>query len=55
LIHYHGVDIYINKRLPLAIADIMLIHEHCKTIHDDMRWLEALISDIGVRLSEAAS
>ena len=43
-----------KKRLPIAIADIRLIQSHCKAVNDDMRWLVALISDTGMRLSEAA-
>ena len=43
-----------KKRLPIAIADIRLIQRHCKAVDDDMRWLVALISDTGLRLSEAA-
>ena len=43
-----------KKRLPIAIADIRLIQSHCKAVDDDMRWLVALISDTGMRLSEAA-
>ena len=43
-----------KKRLPIAIADIRLIQSRCKAVDDDMRWLVALISDTGMRLSEAA-
>jgi len=43
-----------KKRLPIAIADIRIIQSHCKIVDDDMRWLVALISDTGMRLSEAA-
>ena len=43
-----------KKRLPITIADIRLIQRHCKAVDDDMRWLVALISDTGMRLSEAA-
>ena len=43
-----------KKRLPIAIADIRLIQSRCKAVDDDMRWLVALISDTGLRLSEAA-
>ena len=43
-----------KKRLPIAIADIRLIQIRCKAVNDDMRWLVALISDTGMRLSEAA-
>ena len=43
-----------KKRLPIAIADIRLIQRRCKAVNDDMRWLVALISNTGMRLSEAA-
>ena len=43
-----------KKRLPIAIADIRLIQSCCKAADDDMRWLVALISNTGLRLSEAA-
>jgi len=44
-LQYHLVEIDIKKPLPIAIAEIKLIQEHYKAIDDDMRWLEALISD----------
>lgn len=53
-LQYHPVEIDIKKPLPVAIADIKLIKEHCKAIDDDMRWLEALMSDIDMRFSVAA-
>lgn len=42
------------KRLPIPIAVIKSIQEECRAINDGNRWLIALISDTGMRLSEAA-
>jgi integrase len=44
----------IKERLPVSIHDIKLIQIHCREANDEMRWLLALISDTGMRLSEAA-
>ena len=41
------------KRLPIPIAVIKSIQEECRAINDENRWLVALISDTGMRLSEA--
>ena len=41
-------------RLPIPIENIRSIQAECKSIDDDNRWLIALISDTGMRLSEAA-
>lgn len=41
-------------RLPIPIENIRSIQAECKSINDDNRWLIALISDTGMRLSEAA-
>lgn len=43
-----------KKRAPLSVKDIQLIQMKCRQIDDDMRWLIALLSDSGMRLSEAA-
>ena len=40
-------------RLPIPIENIRSIQAECKSINDDNRWLIALISDTGMRLSEA--
>ena len=42
-----------KKRIPLLVEDIIKIQRECKNINDDIRWLVALISDTGMRLSEA--
>lgn len=43
-----------KKRLPIPIETIQEIQSACFEINDDLRWLVALISDTGMRLSEAA-
>jgi integrase len=42
------------KRLPIPLPCIKTVQEQCRIIDDDIRWLVALISDTGMRLSEAA-
>ena len=42
------------KRLPIPAEVIKTIQEECRAINDENRWLVALISDTGMRLSEAA-
>ena len=42
------------KRLPVPMQVIKSIQEECRLINDENRWLVALISDTGMRLSEAA-
>ena len=44
----------VTKRLPIPNDIIRVIQSECYRIDDDMRWLLALISDTGLRLSEAA-
>ena len=44
----------VKKRLPIPNDIIKQIQSECYRIDDDMRWLLALISDTGLRLSEAA-
>ena len=41
------------KRLPIPVQVIKSIQEECRSINDENRWLVALISDTGMRLSEA--
>ena len=45
---------HIEKRKPIPIDHIRNIQKECMRIDDDMRHLIALISDTGMRLSEAA-
>ena len=44
----------VKKRLPIPSDILKQIQSECYRIDDDMRWLLALISDTGLRLSEAA-
>ena len=44
----------VKKRLPIPVETIREIQIACFEIDDDLRWLVALISDTGMRLSEAA-
>jgi len=44
----------VKKRLPIPADILKQIQSECFRIDDDMRWLLALISDTGLRLSEAA-
>jgi integrase len=50
----HMPDAKDKKRLPIPTDTIREIQSACFEIDDDLRWLVALISDTGMRLSEAA-
>ena len=41
-------------RLPIPMSSIRKVQQQCVDIDDDIRWLIAIISDSGMRLSEAA-
>tara|TARA_B110000483_G_scaffold241244_1_gene323764 strand:- start:796 stop:1947 length:1152 start_codon:yes stop_codon:yes gene_type:complete len=43
-----------QKRKPIPIENIKQIQQDCKEADDEVRWLVSLISDTGMRLSEAA-
>ena len=43
-----------KKRKPIPIENIRQIQQDCMEADDEARWLVALISDTGMRLSEAA-
>jgi len=43
----------IKKRQPISLTRIRKLQEECVKLDDDIRWLVALISDTGMRLSEA--
>jgi integrase len=43
-----------TKRLPIPIPTLRSIQQRCHQMDDEGRWLVALISDTGMRLSEAA-
>ena len=42
-----------KKRLPIPTPDLVKIQRECMALDDEPRWLIALISDTGMRLSEA--
>ena len=42
-----------SKRKPIPIEDIRKVQQLCFDIDDEIRWLVALLSDTGMRLSEA--
>ena len=42
-----------KKRLPIPAPDLVKIQRECIALDDEPRWLIALISDTGMRLSEA--
>jgi integrase len=52
--NYYDRSDKVKKRLPIPVETIRRIQEECYRLDDDMRWLVALISDTGMRLSEAA-
>ena len=41
------------KRLPIPLENIRSIQKICRTMDDEARWLISIISDTGMRLSEA--
>ena len=41
------------ERMPIPLATIRTIQEECRELDDEARWLIALLSDTGMRLSEA--
>ncbi len=43
-----------SKRLPVSTSDIMTIQTGYRSVDDEIRWLVGVISDTGLRLSEAA-
>ena len=42
-----------SKRQPIPTDKLRVIQKACQTTDDERRWLVALISDTGMRLSEA--
>ena len=43
----------VKKRQPIPLARVRKLQGECVRLNDDIRWLVALISDTGMRLSEA--
>ncbi|MEQ8249407.1 MAG: tyrosine-type recombinase/integrase [Alphaproteobacteria bacterium] len=52
---YLGEDVHNRspRRSPVPIGVVRAIQVQCKTLDDEARWLVALVSDTGMRLSEA--
>jgi len=46
-------DESVLKRNPISALNIIKIQSECRRVDDDLRWIVALISDTGLRLSEA--
>ena len=44
----------VTKRLPIPTSHIKSVRKQCELLNDEGRWLISLISDTGMRLSEAA-
>ena len=51
---YILTDLTAKKRRPVSDANLLKLKKECYALDDDIRWLVALITDTGVRLSEAA-
>jgi integrase len=52
-VHLPKLDSDRPERIPIPLATIRNIQNECQKIDDEARWLIALISDTGMRLSEA--
>ena len=50
---YMNRDDGVQKRLPIPNKTIITVQKECMKMNDDIRWLVGLISDTGLRLSEA--
>ena len=50
---YLGDDVETIKRKPVAVDDIRELQSLCRQTDDEPRWIIALLSDTGLRLSEA--
>ena len=48
-----GADAHTKKRLPVPDDALIKIQAECRSLDDQQRWMIALISDTGMRLSEA--
>jgi hypothetical protein len=51
---YHDRRAGVARRPPIPDSELRKIQASCRSRNDDCRWLIALISDTGLRLSEAA-
>ena len=50
---YMNRDDGVQKRLPIPNKTIITVQKECMKMNDDIRWLVGLISDTGLRISEA--
>ena len=50
---YLGEGVGTVKRKPIAVNDIETLQSMCRQTNDEARWVIALLSDTGLRLSEA--
>ena len=50
---YLGEGVGTVKRKPIAVNDIEALQSMCRQTNDEARWVIALLSDTGLRLSEA--
>ena len=50
---YMNRDDGVQRRLPIPNKTIITVQKECMKMNDDIRWLVGLISDTGLRLSEA--
>ena len=50
---YIPTDLTAKKRRPVSEANLLKLKNECYALDDDIRWLVGLITDTGVRLSEA--
>jgi len=51
-VHVEG-EAAVEKRVPVPIDDLRKVQRECRQVDDEARWVIALISDTGMRLSEA--
>ncbi len=52
-VYVHDTSTDAAKRHPISTANLIDVQVQCKAEDDDIRWLMGLISDTGMRLSEA--
>jgi integrase len=51
---YYDRTAGVSDRIPMPVEDIRKVQQKCYELDDELRWLVALVSDTGMRLSEAA-
>ena len=50
---YFPEETNVSERKPIPVKVIASVHQQCRQMEDDMRWLIALLSDSGMLLGEA--